>query len=64
MVERHSGEHSPMMSGDKGTCAIKIGRYKTYKVRTKFDQEGEKRRRKGGENDNGSNRFKTGMQKY
>jgi hypothetical protein len=28
------------------TCVIKIGRYKTYKVRMEFDKEGEKRRRK------------------
>jgi hypothetical protein len=41
------GEHSPMMSGVvKGPHAIKIRRYKTYKVRAEFDKEGDKRRRK------------------
>jgi hypothetical protein len=33
----------------KGTHTIEIGSYKTYKVRTKFDKEGEKRRTKAGE---------------
>jgi hypothetical protein len=33
-------------SGGKGTCDINIGRFKTYKARTEFDKEGEKRRRK------------------
>jgi hypothetical protein len=46
--------------GGRGNRTINIGRFKTCKARTEFDQEGEK----GGENDNGSNRFKTGVRKY
>jgi hypothetical protein len=30
----------PMMSSGKGTCAINIGRFKTYKVRTKLCTSG------------------------
>jgi hypothetical protein len=31
--------------GGRGNRAINIGRFKTCKARTEFDQEGEKRRR-------------------
>jgi hypothetical protein len=53
IVERHNDKHSPMMSGGKGTRTINIGRFKTYKVRTKFDNWGRKRCK----NPNGSQQF-------
>ncbi len=48
-----------MTSGGVGTPAINIGRFKTYKVRTKFDNWGRKR----WENHNGSKQFSNGCAK-
>jgi hypothetical protein len=59
MVAKGDGGYSPMTSGGVGTPAINIGRFKTYKVRTKFDNWGRKR----WENHNGSQQFSNGCAK-
>jgi hypothetical protein len=43
VVEKHNNEHYPKTSGGKGTHAKKNGKFKTYRVRTKFDAWGRKR---------------------
>jgi hypothetical protein len=47
IVAEDNDERYAMTNGGKGTRVLKIGRHKMYKVRTEFDKEGEKRRRKG-----------------
>jgi hypothetical protein len=60
MVERHNGEHSPITSGDRGTCAINMRRFKSYKARTNLAIGGEKNTKTL----TLPNSFVTGVQKY